>query len=112
MYDKFGCEIIQQFSSNQGSTDDGLCSGSEPQRIPINQSFTPEYDTNIISEETLQRNLNAKLFQELYTFILKNLNDAYMDFKNSINYQILKMDIHRQEQLYEVLIEGKFLRND
>jgi len=56
------------------------------QQIPINFSFTPEYNTNIINEDILHKNLNPQLFQDLYSFILKNLNDAYKDFKGSMNY--------------------------
>jgi len=56
------------------------------------------------------------LFNELFNNVLDggefgNLNGAYSDFKKSIDYQVLKEEIRRQQKLYEVLIEASFVEN-
>jgi hypothetical protein len=69
------------------------------------------YDTELLNLDTLNQNLNQYLFFELYTLALDKLHVAFENFKDSLNYQILKEDIRRNEKLYEILIEGKFIVN-
>ena len=52
------------------------------------------------------KNLNEFLFFEVFTATLDNLQEAFKEFKQSINFKILKEDIMRDEKLYEVMIEG------
>jgi hypothetical protein len=52
------------------------------------------------------------LFSDLFNQTLDLLEDGYENhFKHSINYQVLKEDIKRQQKLYEVLIEGNLISN-
>jgi hypothetical protein len=67
------------------------------------------FNTEMINEEKLMQNLNHSLFFDLYNYTLDQLREAYEEFKESLNYKILKEDILRQEQLYEVMIEGGFI---
>lgn len=59
----------------------------------------------------LQVNLNSLLFMDIFNEILEKLKSSYNEFKESIDFLILKEDIRMQERLYEVLIEGKLISN-
>jgi hypothetical protein len=50
--------------------------------------------------------LDAKLFEDLFQFALKNLNQAYLEFKKTKNFFLLKEEIIRKEKLYEIMIEA------
>ena len=52
------------------------------------------------------------MFIELYEESLDKLQDAFKQFKESVDFKILKADINRQEKLNEVMIEGKILTNE
>lgn len=68
-------------------------------------SFVQEVD-----QEVLKKNLNPSLFVEVYNNVLDQLQVCFDCFKESKGYQILKEDIIRQEILYEVMVEGKFIK--
>jgi hypothetical protein len=72
---------------------------------------THEFYTNAIAEDELTQNLNHLLFFDLYNLVLDNLREAYVEFKESMNFKILEEDIRRKEKLYEVMIEGNFIIN-
>ena len=50
--------------------------------------------------------MNELLFFEVFKATLENLQQAFVEFKQSTNFKILKEYIYRQEKLYEVMIEG------
>ena len=60
----------------------------------------------MINEDILNQNLNQHLFVGLFNFTLDALKEAYEEFKQSDDYQILLEDIRRQEKLHDVMIEG------
>ena len=43
-----------------------------------------------IDNGKLIKNLDVKLFEDLFKFALKNLNNAYLDFKKTENFFVLK----------------------
>ncbi len=51
-------------------------------------------------------NLNHKLFQDLYFYALNYLNKAYLEFKQTEEFMILKETVIRKEKLFEVMIEA------
>ena len=46
------------------------------------------------------------MFEDLFQFALKNLNQAYLEFKKTENFFLLKEEIIRKEKLYEIMIEA------
>ena len=70
------------------------------------------YDNSEIDEKILSQNLNRGLFIEIYSKALDDLYEAFDNFKDHIDFKILKEDIKRKEKLYEVLIEGSFIANN
>ena len=63
-----------------------------------------------IEIKILEENLDYKLFDDLYRFALKNLNEAYESFKKTQEFQIFKEQVIRKEKLYEVMIEAGIIR--
>ena len=55
------------------------------------------------------KNLNQGLFAELHSLTLKELNDAFEEFKKTDDFNILREDINRQVKLYEVMYEAKLV---
>ena len=55
--------------------------------------------------------LDMKLFQEIYPSTLENLHVAFENFRKSLSFAILKIDVKRQEKLFEIMIEGDLVDN-
>ena len=77
IYIKFGCEIDEP--SNFGD-------GKEQSQHLNRSEETQFFNTTIICEEELMKNLNDLLFQDLYKEILTILNTSYEEFKKTINF--------------------------
>lgn len=62
-----------------------------------------------VNEDVLVSYLNQGLFAELHKLTLKELNEAFEQFKKTESYQILREDVNRQVKLYEVMYEAKLV---
>ena len=68
-----------------------------------------EWDTTQVNMHIIEKNVDKFLFYHLYKFILDQLQEGFESYKSSIDFAVLTEYIKREEKLYEVLIEGKFL---
>jgi hypothetical protein len=59
-----------------------------------------------IDQGRLTKYLDVKLFEDLFKFTLKNLNQVYLEFKKTEKFFLLKEEIIRKEKLYEIMIEA------
>ena len=85
-YRKFGCEFKTLKESGVQLKDS------------VHGSLTMKnvvFETNIVDDDILIQNLNQNLFLELYEETLEQLQEAFLEFKESIDYGILKADIRR-----------------
>ena len=94
LFQKFGCQ--RKFSQDLNATEkfDSLC-----------------YDTTEVNPDALMPHLDMKLFQEIYPSTLENLHVAFENFRKSLSFAILKIDVKRQEKLFEIMIEGDLVDN-
>lgn len=108
IYKKFGIFLNSGAPGGQGAAPDGkggreLPMWPQPSDSGTKNDVSGTSDDNAnsaedlyeINEAILLKNLNQGLFAELHTLTLKELNDAFEDFKKTDDFNILREDINR-----------------
>ena len=104
IYKKFGIylssqnlQMAQQESPNGKDAGQGLPIWPQQSESVLKNDVSGNSDEDYyeINEAVLMKNLNQYLFAELHNLTLKELNDAFEEFKKTDDFNILREDINR-----------------